>query len=118
MRLAALTALALLAAPAAASASPYTVAVGATAGLAGFWRLGEGSGTSALPAAGAAIGTWTGAVALGTPGALAGDDDTAATLNGAVRVSLGNAWSAAGDLSLEAWVAPDAVSGTRYVLSK
>jgi hypothetical protein len=60
----------------------YAVAVDATTGLAGWWRLGEASGTSAADAQGTATGTYTNGPTLGATGAIAGDANTAAQLDG------------------------------------
>src|SRR5205085_1512905 len=68
--------------------SPYATRILSTAGLAAYWRLGEASGTIATDSAGTLTGTYEPAVALGAPGALSGDADTAAHFDGG-RVALG-----------------------------
>jgi RHS repeat-associated protein len=67
-------------------ASGYPAAVGANSpGV--YWRLGDGSGTSAADASGHGLtGTYGGTVALGLPGALH-DQATAVGFNGAGTVS-------------------------------
>ncbi|MBV9818708.1 MAG: beta-propeller fold lactonase family protein [Solirubrobacterales bacterium] len=74
-----------------------------------YWRLGERSGTTAADSAGTHPGTYTGGYTLGTPGALAGDPDTAVTLNGSsgyVNVPFTAALNPAGSFSVQAWVKP------------
>jgi Concanavalin A-like lectin/glucanases superfamily len=104
------------AAPAAAHASSYADAVAATPGLAGWWRLGEASGTQAADETGGAPGSLT-AVTLGTAGAIDGDADMAARFNGAGSANLGDGPAFAGAMSVEAWVDPDGARATQYVLS-
>jgi len=59
----------------------YDTAITADA-PAGYWRLGESSGTTASDASGnARHGTYVGAVTLGQTGALTGDLNTAIVLN-------------------------------------
>jgi hypothetical protein len=52
------------------------------AGLLSYWRLGEASGTSAFDSVGGRTGTLLNGVALGQPGAIAGDANTAAGFDG------------------------------------
>jgi hypothetical protein len=60
----------------ASAAGQYPDAVRSTSGLAGYWRLGDTSGTAASEASGrAAAGTYAGAPALGARGALHADPD-------------------------------------------
>lgn len=68
-----------------------------------YWRLGEASGTTAADETGAASGTYR-SVALGAPGALAGDGDTAATFGGSGDVLVSNSPWHSGELSAEAWI--------------
>jgi hypothetical protein len=63
--------------------SPYAAAVRSTPGLRSYWRLGDGSGTLALDLNRTADGTYRNGVALGQPGAVSGDPDTAAGFDGA-----------------------------------
>jgi PKD repeat protein/glucose/arabinose dehydrogenase len=66
-----------------AAGSPYRDAVLATAGLRAYWRLGEASGaTAAADEKGQSPGSYLGGVALGQPGALTGDPNTAAGFDG------------------------------------
>ncbi len=109
LAVAALVAL-LPAAPASAAGcadSAYSQAVSQTAGVVGYWRLGESSGATACDALGVSPGTYTGGVTLGRPGAISGDTDTAAALDGtgayvsvpdAARFDVGDSFTA------EAWV--------------
>jgi concanavalin A-like lectin/glucanase superfamily protein/fibronectin type III domain protein/NHL repeat-containing protein len=99
--------------------SAYRQAVLGTAGLLSYWRLGEGSGSTAADSKGARNGTYFGP-ALRQPGALAGDPDTSAGFDGIddyVRVL---DFSPPASLSLEAWIYPkDTSTGTdRVVLDK
>ena len=85
---------------------------------AGYWRLGELSGTTAtnLGSLGAgANGTYTN-VTLGTTGAPLGDADTAASFNGAssaLTVPFTNKLNSAA-FSIECWVNPTTASQTNY----
>ena len=49
---------------------------------AAYWRLGETTGTLAVDQLGGAPGTYLNGAVLGAPGALAGDANTAVTLDG------------------------------------
>jgi hypothetical protein len=61
----------------------YEEEVGGTEFLVSYWRLGEAPGsTTAVDSQGNNDGTYVGGVTLGTPGALAGNADTAALFNG------------------------------------
>ena len=51
-------------------------------GLVSYWRLGEASGTTAVDEMGVNTGTYVGSPTLAVTGLLAGDPDTATTLNG------------------------------------
>ena len=82
--------------------SPYAASVLDTGGLAGYWRLGEQSASSAFDELGLSDGTYTGAVSLGIAGAIPGDPNTAVSLDGTtgqIKVpSLGSAsdWTVEG----------------------
>jgi hypothetical protein len=68
----------------ASAAAQYPDVVAGTGGLAGYWRLGDASGTAAAEASGrAAAGTYAGAPALGARGALHADPDAAVRFDGA-----------------------------------
>ena len=89
-----------------------------------YWRLGETSGTSAWDdLRGSAIGAYQHGVALGQPGALAGDADLAAGFDGGDdQVGLGDPPDGSldfgqGDFSIEAWVKATA-NDERAVVSK
>ena len=60
----------------------YRDAVVATSGLAGYWRLGEQSGSTAADETNSAPGSYLGGYTLGQPGALAGDPDTSGSFDG------------------------------------
>jgi LmbE family N-acetylglucosaminyl deacetylase len=81
---------------------------------AGYWRLGEAPGaTTALDETNADPGSYLGAPALGQPGALSGDANTAVCLNGTSQYTQ-MPFSAAlnpSAFSLEAWVNPTGGSG-------
>lgn len=87
-------------------------------GPAGYWRLGEAAGPTALDASGGGnVGTYLGSPSLGQPGAIAGDPDAAAGFNGPGSADFvevpdpdDEAFSlpASGTgLTVEAWMRPD-----------
>src|SRR5205807_1730173 len=80
----------------------YRDAVLGQGGLVSYWRLGEGSGTTALDSKGSSNGTYS-SVTLGSSGAVVHDPDTAASFNGSTsKISL-QALSAVTDFSVEGW---------------
>jgi len=99
----------------------YSNAVTQTAGLVGYWRLGESSGTNANDEVSTNDGTYTGTPTLGATGALSGDTDTAVTFASASSQYVNIPDVAAVDLgdvfSLEAWINVTG-SGARYIVSK
>lgn len=85
----------------------------------GYWRFGEASGTTATNESGGAAGTYDG-VGLGTDGAIVGDSNKAATFNGSGSyVYVANAYDFPGTqaFSIEVWVKPSSLSGTRRIVS-
>jgi trimeric autotransporter adhesin len=77
-----------------------------------FWRLGEGSGTSAADSKGSNTGTYTNSPTLAQTGVLAGDSDTAVSFNATntyVNVPYTSALNPA-QFTVEAWAIWD---GTR-----
>jgi hypothetical protein len=90
---------------------------------AGYWRLGEAGGSVAVDETGRSPGTYRGGVALGVAGAIAGDADTAAGLDGANDlVDMGNPTAGTlevgtGDFSAEAWINTVA-NGEQAVIGK
>lgn len=109
-------------APPDAAPSVYRAAVLADMPLA-YWRLGEASGTVAHDETGKGHdGTYAGAFTLGTPGALAGDANTAVTLDGVTgEIDVGDNFDFAGQVpfSFEAWVKPAVIdSQFRHVVTK
>ena len=90
-----------VAAPATAQVSSYRDTVLGTGGLAGYWRLGETSGTAAADASGrTGSGSYLGGPALGAPGALHADGDRAGRFDGADdELQVGGAGAA----TLEGW---------------
>jgi hypothetical protein len=83
----------------------YPAAVHETPGVRSYWRLAESSGATTTDSRGSNDGTFTGALALGQAGALAGDSNSAVRFAGG-HVSVPDAQSLdLGDsLSIEAWV--------------
>jgi len=79
---------------------------------AGYWRLNETSGTSAVKTTGAANnGTYTN-VTLGVAGLLAGAGNTAASFSGTnsrVQIASNAAVSPTARISVEAWIKPTAL---------
>jgi hypothetical protein len=72
-----------------------------------YWRLGESHGPTAADQTGAHPGTYVGAVTYGVPGAIAGDPNTAVTVNGStgrVRIPYRAALNPSTAWSAEAWV--------------
>jgi Concanavalin A-like lectin/glucanases superfamily len=83
---------------------------------AGYWRLGEPYGRVAIDASGRGRhGAYHGGVALGQPGAIRSDPNTAIGLNGSAYVEIPSqrdfSVTAAG-LTVEAWVRPDRLNFT------
>lgn len=90
-------------------------------GPAAYWRLGESSGTNAVDEMGASNGTYAGGYTLGASGALANNSNTAVELNGTGgRVSAPSlpALNLTSQVSIEAWVNPDSLAGTRWIVNK
>jgi len=85
----------------------YPASVGSSSPL-GYWRVGEGAGTTALDASGnGRNGSYSGGYTLAQPGALTGDSSTAVRLNGTSgRISIPDSPGLAyGDVfTYEAWV--------------
>ncbi|TMK63139.1 MAG: hypothetical protein E6G53_12105 [Actinobacteria bacterium] len=115
----------LLALPSAASAatcpvdsgSAYAATITGTAGLVSYWRLGESSGTSACDSYGANAGTYQGGSTLGAVGAIAGDPDTAVTLDGSsgtVSVPHSASLDVGDDFTVEAWVKRNSFGAPSY----
>jgi len=81
----------------------YRGSVLATGGLAGYWRLGEQTGTTAADETGSNPGTYAGGYTLGQPGALSGDSDKSASFDGTSgEMSVGGP-SLTSTGSLEGW---------------
>ena len=98
----------------------YTDVVAADGPVA-YWRMGESSAASAAAdQMGTRDGTYTGGVTVGEPGAIAGDTDTAARLDGSsghVAIGTSPALNSAGQITYEAWVQPQASSGFQNILA-
>ena len=85
----------------------YANAVSTTAGIVGYWRLGETSGTTACDTKGTSNGTYIGGYTLGQPGAIGGDANTAAAFDGVsgyVSVPDAAALDVGDTFTVEAWV--------------
>jgi hypothetical protein len=102
----------------------YTSAVLADAPI-GYFRLGESDGTvAANEVPGGPDGRYFGTVLMGVAGALAGDSDTAISLDRATAgyVDVGDSYDAPGlaPFSLEAWVRPPSTPDGDYheIISK
>ncbi|MGH2356778.1 MAG: LamG-like jellyroll fold domain-containing protein, partial [Candidatus Limnocylindria bacterium] len=88
---------------------------------AAYWRLGESSGTSAADASpGGITGTYNGSLTLGATGAVAGDSNTAVSVNGGYLSASGtgllNVTGSA--LSVEGWVKGSSQGTHKYIVSK
>jgi glucose/arabinose dehydrogenase len=62
--------------------SSYRSRILGTPGLIGYWRLGDAVGPGAVDELGTGVGTFTGGVTLGAPGALIGESNAAARFDG------------------------------------
>ena len=86
--------------------SPYSATVAATAGLVGYWRLGD-SGTTACDATGHSPGSYQGDVTPGLPSPFSGDPSTAAAFDGTsgfVALNHTSSLDVGDDFTIEAWV--------------
>jgi hypothetical protein len=104
-------------------ASSYASTVLGTPGLVGYWRLGESSGTTAADEKAANPGAyWAGSgYTLGQPGSLTRDSNTGIDLDGTsgfAYVPDSAALKPTAALSVEAWVNPDTLTGTRWFVTK
>jgi hypothetical protein len=102
-------------------AGTYASTILATPGLVGYWRLGETSGTTAVDQKATSNGTYTGGYTLGQAGSLTRDSNTAVDFNGTsgyVTVPDAAALRPTSSISIEAWVNPDSLAGTRWIVNK
>jgi hypothetical protein len=93
------------------TATPYTTTVMADS-PAGYWRLGETSGTTAADFTGAFPGTYVNGPLLGRTSLLPAESDRSVGLDGTndyVRVANAPALNPAAELSVEAWIRPDKI---------
>src|SRR5579884_3699038 len=100
-----------------ATSSAYAQAVAGTAGLVGYWRLGDASGTPACDSLGQNPGAYSGAVTLGQPGAIAGDADTSAAFDGSsgtMSVPASTSLNVGDSFTIEAWVKRRTLGGSAY----
>ena len=88
----------------------------------GYWRLGETSGTAAADEMATSSGIYTGGVTLAQAGAISGDANTAARLDGVndtVRIPNAAALNSTTALTLEAFVRPGTLpASTATVMRK
>jgi large repetitive protein len=101
----------------------YASVVLGTSGLIGYWRLGETSGTTAADEKAANPGIyWPGsAYTLGQPDPLAGDPNGAVDLDGVTGFAYvpdSAAVKPTAAVSIEAWIKPDSLTGTRWIVVK
>lgn len=87
---------------------------------AGYWRLGEASGSTAADATGANNGSYVGSPTLGQAGAIGGDSDTAARFDGSNYGEIPDSpsLSPTGPFTLEAWVKLDTNTVQQAVIEK
>ena len=94
--------------PCSAAQSAYSGVISSTAGLMGYWRLGESSGTTACDSTTQQNnGTYSGGFTLGAPGALQADPATAVSfdgLSGQMSVPAASSLNVGDTFSIEAWV--------------
>ena len=86
-----------------------------------YWRLGETSGTAAADERATNGGTYTGGVALGQPGALVGDTNTAVSFDGVndyVVIPDSNSLDATSAVSVEAWIKRSKAGAWQVVAGK
>jgi Concanavalin A-like lectin/glucanases superfamily/Calcineurin-like phosphoesterase len=86
-----------------AASTAYSKDVLGTPGLRSYWRLGEAGGTTAADRTNRYPGTYRGGYALGRPGALFGDTDTATSFNGTNGEMTASGPSLSSSGSLEGW---------------
>src|SRR5205823_2885356 len=94
--------------PCSAAQSAYSGVISSTAGLMGYWRLGESSGTTACDSTTQHDnGTYSGGFTLGAPGALQADPATAVSFDGSsgqMSVPAASSLNVGDTFSIEAWV--------------
>lgn len=87
-----------------------------------YWRMGDASGTTATDSSGnSRNGTYMGSPTLGSPSLVPSDtSNTAVDLSGTsqyVRISSAS-WMNVANITLEAVIQPDAVSGIKFVMDR
>ncbi len=104
------------------SGANFSETISAGTAPTGWWRLGDSAGTTAKDkASGNHDGTYQSSPALNTLGGLRGDVNGAVVLNGSsqyVRVPHGTWANITGNLTLEAWVRPDASAANQTIVAK
>ena len=105
---------------AAPAENPYASIVVGEASLRMYLRLGESEGALAHDELGGSSGSYEGAIALGAPGAIAADVDTAADFSGgSIRVADATGLDGrASSYTIEAWIQPDVAKGFRWIAGK
>jgi hypothetical protein len=98
----------------------YAAAVLGTSGLVAHWRLGDTSGTTAVDSKSTNNGTYAGGYTLGQAGALTSTDPAVDFDGTSGRISVPDAASLnpTSQVSIEAWVKPDTVTGNQYIAHK
>src|SRR4051794_22917108 len=86
-----------------ATSSAYRAEVIATSGLKDYWRLADSAGTTAADVTNRFPGTYSGGFALGRPGILFGDTNTAAGFNGSTAEMTANGSALSTTGSVEGW---------------
>lgn len=100
----------------AASARPYPEAV-LNDGASGYWRLGEGSGSTVVDWTGGGGQVAAAGVTRGAAGAIAGDSDTASTFSGTATgfASTRDIIEGPQTFSVEAWIKTTTTTGGKIV---
>ncbi len=87
-----------------------------------YWRFGETSGlVAADETANGLSGSYLNGAALGQPGAVSGDANTAVALDGAndtVRVPNASALNSSGAMSIETWIKPPALPASSATIAR
>jgi RHS repeat-associated protein len=99
--------------------NPYSTTV-PTDGASPYFRLGETSGSSFLSTPSGFTGTWTGSPTLNVTGALNGDSNGAAKLNGSSQygsVPNATAFNKSNNFTVELWIKRSGTTGTLQAIA-